>query len=271
MEGHGEGGAPREWHVAAWRYQPRALFDLHGRVAVVTGAASGLGRAITLGLDAYGAHIVLADRDAQGMADVAAALTQPALVVETDVTEPASVTRMVQAALERFRRIDIGLLMPGINVRKPVLELSDADWERVLDLNVTAMFRSARDIGRVMVAQGSGSLVLMASARAVTGGRAQAAYSASKAAIVGMMRCLALEWAPHVRVNALAPGYMATPLVEQIAHDPVWWQETEALHALGRVADPEEIVGPALFLASDASSFVTGAVLAVDGGWTAGR
>ncbi len=271
MEGQGGRAVPRDWRVAAWRYQPRALFDLSGRVAVVTGAASGLGRAIALGLDAYGAQIVLADRDTRGMADVAAALSQTALVVETDVTEPDSVTEMVQATLERYRRIDVGLLMPGINVRKPALELSDAAWESVIDLNLTAMFRSAREIGRVMVAQGSGSLVLMASARALTGGRTQAAYSASKAAIIGMMRCLALEWAPQVRVNALAPGYMATPLVQQIARDPVWWQETQALHALGRVADPEEIVGPALFLASDASSFVTGTVLTVDGGWTAGH
>lgn len=264
-------GAPRDWRVSAWRHSPRALFDLEGRVAVVTGAASGLGRAIALGLDAVGARVVLADIDARGAAVVAATLTNPSLVVETDVTAPDSVTGLVEAGLHTFGHIDIGVLMPGINARKPALELSDVEWSAVIDLNLTAMFRTAREIGRVMVAHGSGSLVLMASARALTGGATQTVYSASKAGIVGMMRCLALEWAPHVRVNALAPGYMATPLVQPLLTDAAGRQAMQQLHALGRVGDPEEIVGPAVFLASDASSFVTGTVLPVDGGWTAGR
>lgn len=272
MTENGGAAAPeRDWRVESWARPPRSLFDLDGRCTIVTGAASGLGRAVALGLDAYGARVVLADVDARGAAEVAAALTNPSLVVETDVTDPASVTRLVAAAREAFGRIDVGVLMPGINVRKPALDLSDAEWEAVIDLNLTAMFRSAREIGRAMVAQGNGSLVLMASARALTGGATQAVYSASKAGIVGMMRCLALEWAPHVRVNALAPGYMATPLVRPLIAAAAGRQSLQGLHALGRVAEPEEIVGPAIFLASDASSFVTGTVLPVDGGWTAGR
>jgi NAD(P)-dependent dehydrogenase (short-subunit alcohol dehydrogenase family) len=121
-----------------------------------------------------------------------------------------------------------------------------------------------------LLAQGEGSLILMASARGLTGGRRQSVYSASKAGVIGLTRCLAWEWAPAVRVNALAPGYMRTPLMRQIAQDPEWLAATQAMHALGRLADPEEIVGPAVFLASEASSFVTGTVLTVDGGWTAG-
>ena len=264
-------GMQADWQVGAWRTPPGGLFDLEGRVALVTGAASGLGRAIALGLDAYGARVVLADANEVGAAAVAATMSNAPLVVRTDVTDAESVVEMVRRVLDERGRIDIGFLMPGINVRKPALELTDAEWERVSELNMAAMFRSAREVGRAMVAQGSGSLVLMASARGLTGGRTQAAYSASKAGVIGLMRCLALEWAPNVRVNALAPGYMATPLVRALADDPVAWEVTVALHPLGRVGAPEEIVGPAVFLASDASSFVTGAVLAVDGGWTAGR
>lgn len=259
-----------EWHPERWRYPARALFDLTGRVALVTGAASGLGRAIALGLDAYGARVMLADREPSGMTEVASVLSNPSVVLTGDVLDPAQVQTMVQSARESFGKIDIAFLIPGTNVRKAALDLTDEEWNRVVDLNLTGMFRCARDVGRVMVSQGSGSMVLMASARGLTGGRNQSVYSASKAGVIGLTRCLAWEWAPHVRVNALAPGYMATPLVQQIARDPQWWAATEGLHAMGRIGAPEEVVGPAVFLASDASSFVTGSVLSVDGGWTAG-
>jgi NAD(P)-dependent dehydrogenase (short-subunit alcohol dehydrogenase family) len=204
------------------------------------------------------------------MRQVAAEMVHPSQMIPTDVLQPAAVTSMVASARSAFGRLDIGFLMPGTNIRKPALELTDQEWDTVVDLNLTAMFRAAREVGRIMVEQGSGSLVLMASARGLTGGHRQSAYSASKAGVIGLTRCLAWEWAPAVRVNALAPGYVRTPLVRQIAQDREWLAATQAMHALGRLADPEEIVGPALFLASDASSFVTGTVLTVDGGWTAG-
>jgi NAD(P)-dependent dehydrogenase (short-subunit alcohol dehydrogenase family) len=237
---------------------------------MVTGAASGLGRAIALGLDAQGASVVLADQNRAGVDEVRAELRQTSYVVQVDVTDPAAVRVMTDEAEQRFGSIDIAFVLPGINVRKAALDLSDEEWSRVVDLNLSSTFTSAREIGRTMVAQGHGSMILMASARGLVGGRNQAVYSATKAGIIGLMRCLAWEWAPLVRVNALAPGYMATPLVAPMTADAERWRATETLHALGRVGDPEEIVGPAIFLASDASSFVTGTVLTVDGGWTAG-
>ncbi len=260
----------QEWHPAHWRYPARSLFDLTGRVALVTGAASGLGRAIALGFDAFGARLILVDQDTAGAEHVAGVLNNPSRVLTADVLDAGQIGSMARVAADAFGQIDIAALLPGANVRKPALELSDEEWERVIDLNLTAMFRSAREVGRLMVDQGFGSMILMASARGITGGRNQSAYSASKSAVIGLVRCLAWEWAPQVRVNALAPGYMATPLVQQIARDREWWAKTEALHALDRAGAPEEVVGPAVFLASDASSFVTGSVLVVDGGWTAG-
>jgi NAD(P)-dependent dehydrogenase (short-subunit alcohol dehydrogenase family) len=242
------------------------LFDLSGLVALVSGAASGLGRAIALGLDAFGARVILADRDAAGVAEVAAVLANSPLVVEVDVADPEQVAAMVDTALASCGRLDVGVLMPGTNVRKPALELSDAEWQRVVDLNLTAMFRCARAVGGVMVAQGRGSMILMASARGLTGGRRQAAYSASKAGVIGMMRCLAWEWAPQVRVNALAPGYMRTPLVQQIAGDAAWWQATVALHALGRAGRPEEVASVIAFLAGDDASFLVGETIEINGG-----
>ena len=257
-----------DWHPDQWRRPARSLFDLSGRVALVTGAASGLGRAISLGFDAFGARVILVDRDTTGAQHVAALLNNPSHVLAADLLDPAQTGSMARA--DAYGQVDIAALLPGTNVRKPALELSDEEWERVIDLNLNAMFRSACELGRLMMDQGSGSMILMASARGLTGGRSQSAYSASKSAVIGLARCLAWEWAPKVRVNALAPGYMSTPLVQQIALDREWWAKTESLHALGRAGAPDEVVGPAVFLASDASSFVTDSILVADGGWTAG-
>lgn len=246
------------------------LFDLDGRVALVTGAGSGLGREIAVALDAYGAQVIVADVNPAGAEQTAATLSRPSPVIPVDVREAEQVRAMLDTVQGRFERLDIAFLLPGTNVRKPALELSEEEWHRVVDLNLTAMFLSAREVGRVMMEQRWGSIILMASARGLTGGRNQSAYTASKHGVVGLTRSLAWEWAPYVRVNALAPGYMATPLVEEFTRDPERWRAIERLHALDRVGQPEEVAGPAVFLASDASSFVTGSVLTMDAGWTAG-
>ena len=203
-----------DWHVAAWQYPPRSLFDLSGRVALVSGAASGLGRAIALGLDAFGARVILADRDAAGAAAVAAVLANSPVVVEVDVADPAQVAAMVDTALARCGRLDVGVLMPGTNVRKLALDLSDEEWQRVVDLNLTAMFRCARAVGGVMVAQGRGSMILMASARGLTGGRRQSAYSASKRGLAAYSDSVRLEYRGRVTVTTVYPGYVRTPIHE---------------------------------------------------------
>jgi NAD(P)-dependent dehydrogenase (short-subunit alcohol dehydrogenase family) len=261
----------QEWRIETWPTEPAQLFRLDGKVALVTGAASGLGRAIALGLDAVGAQVLAADINLSGAEEVAGALRKESGALHVDVTDEESVRVMVASALERYGRIDVCFNIPGTNVRKPLTELTLAEWRRVSGLNMEGMFLCARELGRVMLRQQQGSMVNLASARGLLGGANQSVYSVSKAGAAQLTRCLALEWAPWVRVNALAPGYMTTPLVEAAMQDAEWQAGMQALHPLGRFGRPDEIVGPAIFLASEASSFVTGAVLSVDGGWTAGK
>lgn len=260
-----------EWEIENWSVRPERLFDLAERVALVTGAASGIGRAIALGLDAAGARIVLADRDVAGAQAVAARLRHESLVVEVDVTREVDVQAMVAQAVAGFGRIDISFNIPGINVRKPAVELTVDEWHAVVEVNLNGAFLCAREVGKVMLQQQRGTMINIASARGLTGGTGQSVYSVTKAGIIQMTRCLALEWAPHVRVNAIAPGYLETPLVKGIMKNVDWYERMRSLHAMKRFGQPEEVVGAAIFLASDASTFVTGAILSVDGGWTAGQ
>lgn len=256
------------WRIPFWKIKPGEMFDLRGKVALVTGAASGIGRAIALGMDAFGANVVLADLNRSGAEEVAAELCNESLVVTVDVTDEVSVKEMVRATLKKFDHLDISLNIPGINKRKLFVDLTAEDWQAVMQVNLTAIFLCAREVGKVMLQQGHGSMINMASANALVGASRQSVYSASKGGMTQLTKCLAVEWAPHVRVNAIAPGYVRTPLVAQIMQDREWYESTRNLHLLKRFAEPEEIVGVAVFLASDASSFITGAIIPVDGGWT---
>ncbi|MCZ7568875.1 MAG: SDR family oxidoreductase [Ardenticatenaceae bacterium] len=259
-----------EWDIQNWCVKPEKMFDLTGRVAIVTGGASGIGRAIALGLDAFGVKVVVADLNLADAEAVVARFQSEGFVLRADVTKMADVQNVVSTTTNRFGKLDIFFNIPGVNVRKPVLNLSENEWRSVLEINLTGMFLCSREVGKAMLEQGSGTIVNMASVRGLVGGHSQSVYSVSKAGVIQLTRCLAIELAPYVRVNALAPGYVETPLVREIMKDEVWSNKMRNLHAMKRFAQPEEIVGSALFLASDASSFVTGTVLCVDGGWTAG-
>jgi len=261
---------PHKWKVENWRSAPEGLFDLTGRVAIVTGAASGLGRAIALGIDAFGANCVISDINPDGLEAVASELKNKSLSIESDTTQENGIRNVIDATLGAYGKIDISFHIPGINVRKPITELSVDEWKRIMDVNVNGIFLCGREVGKVMLEQQSGCIINMASARGVWGGVSQSAYSTSKAGVIHLTRCMALEFAPHVRVNALAPGYVTTPLVEGIMKDERWTEDMLGMHAMQRFGDPEEVVGPAVFLASNAASFVTGTTLVVDGGWTAG-
>jgi NAD(P)-dependent dehydrogenase (short-subunit alcohol dehydrogenase family) len=249
-----------------------ALFDLTGRVALVTGASKGLGRAMAIGLAEAGAHLALCARDAAGLAATRAeaeARGVRAEVFEMDVLSGPSVRRAVAAALAAFERIDVLVNNAGVNVRKPTLELSEEEWDRVLDTNLRGYFLVAQAVGAHMVARGAGKVINVSSIFGAVGMHNQLAYAASKGGVVQLTKVMAIEWAKHgVQVNAVGPTYFETPLVAALREDPERFRFINERTPMGRWGQPEELVGTIVYLASRASDFVTGQTVYVDGGWT---
>jgi NAD(P)-dependent dehydrogenase (short-subunit alcohol dehydrogenase family) len=242
---------------------------LDGRGALVTGAGRGLGRACALALSGLGAHVTLMARSRDELEAVAAACPGPATVVAGDVTDAAAVERAVAAA-DAGGALAVSVHCAGINRPGPTLELDQADFDAVIDVNVRATFLVARAAGARMVARGHGSIVHLSSQMGSVGYPGRAAYCASKHAVDGLTKALAVEWAPHgVRVNAVAPTFVRTPLTAPMLADPAFREDVERRIPAGRVGEVEEVVGAVAFLASDQSTLVNGHVLAVDGGWTA--
>jgi NAD(P)-dependent dehydrogenase (short-subunit alcohol dehydrogenase family) len=249
------------------------LFDLTGRTALVVGGGSGIGEAACLGLAAHGATCAVADVNAESAERTAVTITASggrASAYGLDIRDGAAVDATVQNVIGQFGAIDVLLATPAINIRKRFLNYSDEEIDRVLDLNLKGTFKLARAVGRHMVERQRGSIILMSSMRAVNVEPGQSVYAATKAALSQFTRGLAVEFGESgVRVNALAPGIIATPLTAPITSKPEWKAAYAARCALNRWADPSEMAGPIVFLASDASSYVTGTTLFADAGWTA--
>jgi len=251
----------------------RALLDLNGRVALVVGGGSGIGQAGAEALAAMGATVIVADvagASAQSVAEHIRGAGGDADAITMDVRDGAQVERGVEDSVRRHGRLDVLLVTPAVNLRKRFLDYTDEEFDRVVDLNLKGTFRVARACARVMVEQKRGSMILMSSIRSVNVEPGQSIYAATKAGIAQMAKGLAVELGPHgVRVNALAPGIVATPLTQPIMANASW-NEAYAQHtALGRWAHAGEMAGPIVFLASDASSYLTGTTLFADAGWTA--
>jgi NAD(P)-dependent dehydrogenase (short-subunit alcohol dehydrogenase family) len=240
------------------------LFRLDGRRAIVLGAGSGIGRESAHALAAHGASVVCADLNFTSAQETASAIGGEAR--EVDVLD----TEGVQELAGDLGDVDVVVLTAAMNVRKRLLEYTREEFDRVVALNLGASFDVVRAFGAGMVDRGRGSIIGFSSIRGTVVEPGQGVYAATKAGLVQLLRTAAAEFGPAgVRVNAIAPGVVETPLTAQIKSDPEWYQAYAAKGALGRWAQPSEMAGAVVYLASDASSFVTGAVLAVDGGWTA--
>jgi NAD(P)-dependent dehydrogenase (short-subunit alcohol dehydrogenase family) len=244
------------------------LFRLDDRTIVVIGAAGGIGRAVAAGLGDHGAEVVAADIDAQGAARTAAVVAArggTAHAVRVDITDRSSLADLV-----RDHGNAAGLVLtPAVNVRKALLDYSDEEFDRVMNLNLKSTFMVLQEFGRSMANDGGGTIAVFTSIRSTVVEPGQGVYAATKAGVMQLVATLAAELGPAgVRVNAIAPGIVTTPLTDQIKADPAWAQAYRDKSAFGRWARPEELAGPVVFLMSDASSYVTASQLAVDGGWT---
>ena len=254
---------------------PLDAFRLDGDCAVVTGAGRGIGRAIALALAEAGARVAVADLDlaaARGTADAIRAAGGQAEAFATDVGDESSVDALFQAVAARFGGPQILVNNAGASIRAPSVELPLADWDKVVRVNMTGAFLCARAAARRMIAQGGGRIVNMASIMGFSGGGLypNISYQASKGAVVNMTRALALEWAAAgIRVNAVAPTWVRTDFIKGILERPELVARIEAMTPLRRLAEPGDIVGAVLFLASRASGMVTGHTLPVDGGFLA--
>lgn len=250
----------------------KETFDLSGEKAIVTGAARGLGEQMALALAEAGADVAVVDVNIDAACRVAEhirTIGRDSMAIKADVTKVADVENMVKAAKDRFGKIDISINNAGITVNVPAEEMSKEEWDRVIEVNLTGVFLCAQAVGREMIKQKKGSIINISSMSALVANRPQPqiSYNASKAGVIMITKSLASEWRKYnVRVNAIAPGYMRTPLVDKVL--PKYGKDWSSLTPMGRIGDPSEIKGPALFLASRASSFVTGSVLVMDGGYT---
>lgn len=252
------------------------VFRLDGKVAVVIGGAGGLGEAIALGLSQYGARLVVASRNLEALNKVAASVKEETggetLALQVDVTDEESMAKLVEDVMAKFGTIDILVNAMGLNIKRDALEYPMEDWDKIFSINVKGTMIACKHFGKVMKEKKQGKIINLSSVREVrgyTGGNS--AYCATKGAVGMITKTLALELAPHnIHVNAIGPSLIITQGTIHIQQDPELAKKYSAMIPLGRLGVPKDLIGTAVFLASDASGFITGQTIFIDGGLTAG-
>jgi NAD(P)-dependent dehydrogenase (short-subunit alcohol dehydrogenase family) len=248
-------------------------FDLRGKTAVVTGAGRGIGRAIAIGLAEAGANVALLARTEEtlkGTSSVIEKLGNKTLVLPTDVTNRGQVHKAISAVVTEWGRIDILVNNAGMNIRSNALEATDEEWQKIMDTNLKSAFMMSQEAGKIMKEQGfGGKIINIASVAGQVALRTGVVYAASKAALIQMTKVLAMEWGQYgINVNSIGPWYFKTPLTEKLLADDAYVQDILAVTPLKRIGELPELVGPVVFLSSDAGNYVTGQTLFVDGGMT---
>lgn len=248
-------------------------FQLDGKTAVVTGAGRGIGRALAIGLAEAGADVALlsrTDEDLKGTAAAIEDLGRQALVLPTDVTDREQVHRAITNVKSKWGKIDILVNNAGMNIRSRALEVTDDEWQTIMDTNLKSAFMMSQEAGKVMKEQESGGKIInIASVAGQVALRTGVVYASTKAALMQMTKVLAMEWGQYgINVNAIGPWYFKTPLTEKLLSDEAYVNDILAVTPLKRIGELPELVGPAVFLSSDAGNYVTGQTLFVDGGMT---
>jgi 2-deoxy-D-gluconate 3-dehydrogenase len=245
-------------------------FSLEGRVAIIIGASRGIGRAIALGYARVGAQVVLASRslpDLERVADEIRGLGKPPLSLRADISQKSEVDLMVEKTVERFGTIDILVNNPALTILVPLMELGEEGWDQIMNTSLKGFYLCCQAAGRVMMEKKRGVIINVASALGLRASPRMPGYSIAKAGVIMLTRVLALELGRYnIRVNAIAPGLARTDFSQALWGDPAYLAGREAQIPLGRIAEADDMVGAALFLASDASAYVNGHTLVVDGG-----
>jgi NAD(P)-dependent dehydrogenase (short-subunit alcohol dehydrogenase family) len=249
------------------------LFDLTGKRAIVTGASRGIGRAIAIGYAERGAEVVAVSRSQEGLDETVAATADApgtCTAYSTDLRDPASIDQVVETAIQTLGGVDILVNNAGDDHDSPIEETSLDTFDRVVDLNLRSCWLLAKALSPHLTDETGGKVINIASVLGLVGIRDDSAYIASKHGVIGLTRGLALEWARKgVQVNAICPGFIRTEMTKNVFENETILKWVKRNTPMGRTAETEELVGPAVFLASSASDFMTGQVLVIDGGWTA--